>query len=212
LLGLTVEGGGRVVRFAPQLPADWDRVAVRNVAAGAERLDISMGRTTGRDTIAIERVGAGTQPLRLLLAPSYPLDARIDAVEVDGRTTRFSLERIGDVQRPQLEAGLQAQSARIVVRYEPGTDAWVRPALPEAGARSSGLRILRSRADQGALRLVLEGRGGRRYALGVRSRRRLESTSGAAVRATGSGSWTVDVTFDGSPESYVRREVVLPVR
>jgi glycogen debranching enzyme len=212
LLGLTVEGGGRLVRFAPQLPADWDRVAVRNVAAGAERLDISMVRTAGRDTIAVTRLTGGTEPLRLLLAPSYPLDARIDAIEVDGRTTRFSLERIGDVQRPQVEADLPGKRVLIVVRYAPGTDAWVRPALPEAGARSSGLRILRSRAENGALRLVLEGSGGRRYEMGVRSPQRLGSAAGVAVRTAGSGSWTVEVTFDGPPGSYVRREVVLPVR
>ena len=212
LLGLTVEGGGRVVRFAPQLPADWDRVAVRNVAVGADRLDVSMVRTTGRDTIVVERLRGGTEPLRLLLAPSYPLDARIDAVEGDGRASRFSMERIGDVQRPRVEAGLQGARTLIVVRYEPGTDAWVRPVLPAAGARSSGLRILRSRAESGALRLLLEGRGGRRYEMGVRSPRRLGSAPGVTVRAAGSGSWAVEVTFDGHPDRYERREVVLPVR
>ena len=186
LLGLTVEGGGRAVRFAPQLPADWDRVAVRNVAAGAERLDVSMARTTGRDTIAFERLtGRDGAPC----ACSWPRPTLSTRASTRWRSTagrsRFSLERIGDVQRPQVEAGLQGKRARIVVRYEPGTDAWVRPVLPAAGARSSGLRILRSRADQGALRLVLEGRGGRRYALGVRSPRRLESASGRGRPARG---------------------------
>ena len=212
LLGLTVEDGGRTLRFAPQLPADWDRVALRNVAAGADRLDLSMVRTQGRDEITVERQGGGAEPLRLLLAPSYPHDASIQAVEVDGQGARFGVERIGDVQRPGLEAALRNPRTRIVVRYEPGTEAWVRPVPAAAGARSGGLRILRARGEEGGLRLVLEGRGGSRYALGVRSPRRPRSVAGLTVRPAESGTWTVEVTFDGPSEGYLRREVVLPVR
>ncbi len=47
LLGLNVSAGGRELRFAPQLPADWDHVAIRNVSAGPSRFDLMLERSCG---------------------------------------------------------------------------------------------------------------------------------------------------------------------
>src|SRR5258708_14492892 len=55
LLGLEAEGGGRVLRFAPQLPADWDRVSVGRVPVGASRYDLKLVRSSGRTTIVRTR-------------------------------------------------------------------------------------------------------------------------------------------------------------
>jgi hypothetical protein len=44
-----------------------------------------MVREGGQDTIVIERRSGPARPLRTLLAPSYPLDARIEAITMNGR-------------------------------------------------------------------------------------------------------------------------------
>jgi hypothetical protein len=232
LLGLTVEDAGRLLRFAPQLPADWDRVAVRNVAVGACRVDLEMLRAADRDTISVERrqatpaqmaaaaaAAAATsvaacdlRAVRLEIAPSYPLDAELGTAAVNGRPRSFTTERLGDSQRPRLSvSGLEART-RVELRYRPGTQAFVAPSMPRAGERSAGLRLLRARAEAGVLRLVLEGRGGRRHALGVRSPRQPVAVQGVSVEKTGASLWSVSVAFDGPVDSYVRREVVLPLR
>ena len=41
LLGIEATDGGRTLTFAPQLPADWDRVSATNVAAGEARYDLA---------------------------------------------------------------------------------------------------------------------------------------------------------------------------
>ncbi len=225
LLGLGVEGGARVLSFAPQLPADWDQVQVRNVALGDCRLDLAMARAAGRDTITVERrpvaragAGASSEPacdgrgLRLAIAPFYPLDAELTAVSVNGRPTPFTSERIGDGQRPRLTVGGLEARTRIELSYRPGTEAFVAPSLPAAGERSQGLRVLRARAADGALRLVLEGLGGRRYRLGVRSSRQPEAAPGTTLEQTGASSWALDLGFEGPSDRYVRRELVLLLR
>ena len=78
LLGLSVGDGGRELLFAPQLPADWDRVAVGNVPAGGGQVDLTLARSIGQDTIVLERRSRSDGPRRALLAPAYPLDARIE--------------------------------------------------------------------------------------------------------------------------------------
>jgi hypothetical protein len=145
------------------------------------------------------------------LAPAYPLDARIESIAVDGRAVTFSIERVGDVLRPSLSLECRERRCQVAIRRRPGTDVYLRPGLPEAGSRSAGLRVLRSQAGESALRLLLEGRGGRTYALRARSPRRLLGARGVVVRPSGPGDFAIEVAFEGPPDAYVRRELVLPL-
>ena len=138
---------------------------------GGARYDLALARRAGRDAITVLRRSGGeaSPALRLTMAPSYPFDARVRAVRVDGRSARFDLKSLGDRQRAEVVVEAAGPRTEVVVEYDPGTDAYVRAELPSPGARSEGLRILRSKAEPGALRLVLEGLGGRTYAFRVRS-------------------------------------------
>ena len=101
----------------------------------------------------------------LALAPAFPLDARVRSVTLDGADARFRARPEGDVQRVEVDVPRGASGPRrIVFAYDEGTDVFTRIELPDAGGPSEGLRVLRARAENGALRLVLEGRAGRTYA------------------------------------------------
>jgi hypothetical protein len=224
MLGLEVGGGGRSLTFAPQLPADWDRMAVRNVAAGGARLAFNVAREPGRLSIEIEAAPASPGALfaespTVMLSPAFPLDARVRSVAVDGRDTPFRMESRGDVQHavvsvpatalspvtppgaPPGAASARSISARVVFSYDEGTDVFAPVDIPARGATSEGLRILRSRADGGALHLTLEGLGGRTYALGVRSPRSVGEAPGVKVRQSASvmGPGTVSAADGPSP-------------
>src|SRR6185369_1895695 len=99
----------RRLTFAPQLPADWDRVQARGVAVGSARYDLSLERTTGRVTINVERRvnGNAAGPARIIVAPAFPLDARISSVTVNGRPAKFDTRRSGDIQR--IEVNVESQ-------------------------------------------------------------------------------------------------------
>ncbi|HEY5908251.1 MAG TPA: amylo-alpha-1,6-glucosidase [Vicinamibacteria bacterium] len=217
LLGLSVEEGGRTLRFAPQLPADWDRVAARGLPVGACRVDVSLVRKPGQDTITFVRrtstgapcPGAGS---RFLVAPSYPRDAQLLSAMVAGRSARFTASELGDVQRAELAVLSDAAEVGIVIRYRPGTEAFVNVVPAEAGERSGGVRLLRSRADADGMSLVLEGRAGRSYRVQVRTPRRPVAAPGTTVRPLTPDTYALEVPFEGSDSAYVRRELVLPLR
>src|SRR5438093_3344779 len=48
LLGIDVADGGRTLRFAPSLPATWDRVEARTVRIGDAQYDLAFNRSMGR--------------------------------------------------------------------------------------------------------------------------------------------------------------------
>lgn len=230
LLGLEAVNGGREWRFMPQLPAHWERVAVKRFRVGEARYDLTLRRARGRMTIYVApsehqgsasadfaptreaETAAGQLARKLIIGPAFPLDARVRAVRVGGRRVPFEIERTGDVQRAII--AVETLPAEIVFEYDEGTDVIVEPPVLEPGARSQGLRLLRARAEQEALRLVVEGLGGRTYVLRLHPAAQIAAVEGARF-ASGNASASnqeLFVDFEGTPDSYVRRAVTVKLR
>jgi hypothetical protein len=218
LLGIEVSAGGRDLRFAPQLPANWNEVEAGNVLAGKSRFDLKLTREPGRLTVTIKQRGTAntssgkSSATRITVAPAFPLDARIRTVKVQGRAAKFITKSTGDIQRADVTVESNQENIEIVYRYDEGTDVFITQEIPAPGAQSKGLRILRSRADQNALHLILEGISGSTYALEIYTPNQLGEVDGATVEA-GQTSARLFVTFSGGPaNTYVRRELIVPLR
>jgi hypothetical protein len=230
LLGLEVSDSGSTIRLAPQLPADWDKVLIRRVRAGAGVFNFELERAGGELTILLdlpEGVEARRRPpVRFELAPALPLDARVTSVEVNGAPVEFAVERTGDVQSAVFETDskqgrpsfIWGSMIRAVVKYEGGTDVYVGREAPRPGDTNTGLRVLRSRVEKDArageerLHLLLEGVPGREYTLNVRGPKRVSLSGdggGAGVSLKLGSDRTLVVEFSGEPGRYVRREVSL---
>jgi glycogen debranching enzyme len=219
LLGIEITAGGEVLRFAPQLPANWNRVEVRNVAAGDARYELKMARAAGRLTITITKTsstasGSSARPRlvdRFTLAPAFPLDARVNKVTVQGRAVQYEMKSSGDVQRAEVSIPAREPGVEIVFTYTEGTDIYLVPKDLTPGAQSQGLRILRSRADGKSLYLLLEGLGGRNYSARVRSPYQIGRAEGVLVQEHVNSDPQLTITFRGASDTYVRREVTVPI-
>jgi glycogen debranching enzyme len=210
LFGIEAGDGGKRLSVAPQLPGGWDRAAVRGVAVGSGRFDVVVERAAETLTLRVEPTGGTAMPA-LALAPALPLDARVSSVTVNGRPVAWTSRSDGDVQRVDvgLPAGTGAQA--VVIARSAGTEVIVEPQPLETGAPSRGLRVLRVRPAEDALRMTLEGRAGRAYDLRVRTQRALGDAAGVAVRPEPGGA-SLQVRFEGTDDAYVRREISLPLR
>ena len=217
LLGIEIGAGGKELRFAPQLPANWNTVEARNVASGQARYDLKLVRGAGRLTITVTQRDAASAPAqsqrveRFVLAPAFPLDAKVTGVTVQGRATPFELKSNGDVQRAEVNLEATGPSVEAVFTYTEGTDVYLVPENLKPGAQSEGLRILRVRATTDALRLLLEGLGGRTYEFRARTPYRLGQASGVTIEAESGSDPKLAVSFEGTPNAYARRELVIPL-
>jgi glycogen debranching enzyme len=213
LLGLEVVDLGTAVRFAPQLPADWPSVEVRRIEASGATFDIALTRGGGQMSIRVRPTGNETGALNkttFMFAPAFPLDAHVRSVKADGRPVSFEIERVGDVQHVEFNVEVRrAVEVRIV--YDEGSDVYVPFKPPAPGARSESLRVLRSTAGEGALRLLLEGRGGRTYALRLKTPYVVTTGEDFDATRTSADEYRLNIAFDSSAEGYVRREVVIPL-
>jgi glycogen debranching enzyme len=215
LLGVEVTDLGKTVRFAPQLPADWTSVEVRHVAAGDNALDFALSRGGGQMSIEVrshaDPGGGATGPTTVVLAPSFPLDANIRSVKADGRALKYRVEREGDVQRVEVRVQAERQP-EVSIAYDGGTDVYLPFDPPAPGARSESLRVLRSRAEPGALRLLLEGVAGHTYPLDLMTQKIPAGLASFDAENVTENVYRLFVTFDNLTTGYVRREVVIPLK
>jgi glycogen debranching enzyme len=214
LFGLEARDGGRTLQFAPQLPADWDRASVKNFAAGDAQYDLAIERTDGRATVRITQRRASDNArgaARLIVGPAFPLDAQINSVTVNGQNAKFITKQAGDVQFAEVVIENPAASSEAVFSYAEGTGVYAEAQPLAAGAASQGLRILRARAEATALRLTVEGLGGRSYNARVRTPKRVGQTDGVTVNETSGRDALLTMRFAGAADVYVRRELILPL-
>lgn len=226
LLGLTWQDGGRVLRFTPQLPANWDNLEVNNImsAPSARAYDLRLTRGRGFTHITLRPHASSSTHSALLNLPQQqlivtlplPLDAQWRGSE-GGRARQSVLlnygadTRLTDVQLVEVRADIEADGVDLIIRYDEGTDVYIEPQMLRAGATSAGLRILHARAESGALRLTLEGLGGRTYTLGVRTTKRLGEANDVQVQQPRAGDAQLAINFTGPSGTYVRREIAIPL-
>jgi glycogen debranching enzyme len=208
LLGIETSDGGSAVRIAPQLPADWTGVEVRHIPAGNGMFSVDVTRANGLVRVQVARESGGAMP-RLSIAPALPLDVTLIDVRVDGRIARPAIVRAGDVQFAGVEAAPRANRTEAVYRFTGGSDVYIRHDAPLPGARSTGIRILRSRADARALRVMVEGRNGHEYELFLHTPRAIASVEGARLRRVTDGDSVLEVPFGGPEPGYVRRNITV---
>ncbi|HKQ04761.1 MAG TPA: GH116 family glycosyl hydrolase [Blastocatellia bacterium] len=214
LFGLEARDGGRTLRFAPQIPADWNGAVVRNFAAGPARYDLSIEQVAGVATARINQRNASANARgvsRMVIAPAFPLDAQIKSATVNGRAAKFEVRRAGDVQFAEVTFDNPTASTEVVIAYTEGTRVYAEPQPLIAGAMNQGLRILRSRADATALHLTVEGLGGRSYTATVRSPKQVGAAEGVTFNLSKAGEPQLTIRFDGPANEYVRRELALPL-
>jgi hypothetical protein len=213
LLGIEVGAGGNTLTIAPQLPADWEHVAVNNIAVGSARYAVTIDRQSGRRSVRLSRRSTSNtgSSHKLLVATAFPLDARVRSVMVNGRATRFDVRAHGDQQLAEVVVNDAGPVMEVVYVCDEGTEVMAEPHAPSPGATNRGLRILRSRAEGGSLRLLLEGLSGVEYRLTVRTGRRLGDARGVRLVGDRNSIKELQVSFEGPTDKYVRREIVIPL-
>jgi hypothetical protein len=213
LLGIDTGDAGRTLRFAPALPATWDRVEARAVRAGAAQYDLTFERGPGRAVARIASRGESTSggvTRRLVVAPAFPLDARVRRVTVNNAAAKYEITRVGDVQRIEVTVDAAAPATEVAFSYDEGTDVYAEPHAAQPGAANEGVRLLRVRPEAAALHLTIEGRGGRAYAIAVRSPRRLGKADEVTLLGRTATLQRLEVRFSGPADQYVRRELMIP--
>jgi len=160
LLGWEPDAPKAAATLAPQLPADWDRLAVRNLWIGETRVEAVIKQGAGVAHVAL---GSEGPPIELAYVASLPPGSRNPSVRVDGESLKVEAEATRHDLRLPVTVTLDGTEHRIEIEWTGGLSVVPPRIALEPGQTSSGLRIVNFDREDGAWRLSVEGDGGRSY-------------------------------------------------
>ena len=204
------ESGGKTLRFAPVLPADWSETEIKNISFESAKFAWRASRAKGKLTVNIAANGKSSLQ-KISVAPAFPLNAKIRNVSINNKPAQFNLLKIGDVQRAEVVLDNFNGNSIVVFDYDEGTEIFYTPAPLLPAQRNQDLKIVRASADDANLHLVVEGLGGETYTFGVRSGLRLGAAENVKIEQNGDLFGKISVKFDFTNNVFTRREIKIPL-
>jgi hypothetical protein len=160
LLGWEPDAPAGTIRLAPQLPAAWDHLTVRNAPMAERRYEIRIQRSPTELRVAIHRT-AGAVADTLLFTAHLPLGAGLTDSKIRGGV---ALPSSAPRETPRdLELTLPVvltEDVEFVLQYQPGYEVLLPDVTPRRGDRSRGIRLVDQRLEGGALHVTLDGPAG----------------------------------------------------
>ncbi len=221
MLGWAPDATLGFARLAPQFPADWDTVTVRNLRVGDSRFDLRMERRLDSSSFPGEQwLTTWTFTLThghafiLEFAPGFAPGTSLDWARLGGA----GVELIDE-----LEKGVLATPITVDVNGEMTLQIATRGGLsmlpvtptPQPGEQSRGNRIIRQWVDsENRYHVLLEGRSGQTGSFRLRSfaeraELRCEGGTVSPNRSSDGGLHELRVRFPSSADTFSRREVVI---
>jgi glycogen debranching enzyme len=209
LLGLESDAPARKMRFAPHLPADWQRVGVQGIPFAGARVDLRLRRDANVLTLEIVNAGAGS--FTLDFAPAYPLCARLTAADVDGKAVTWTEESEYKDWHPHFALPVGPGRTTLTIHHR-GLFGYALPfAPPHLGEPDQSLKIVSTRwtNDAHTLTLTVSGRPSRDYRLNLVNSEQLIGVDGAS--RGDNGELTVHMPAGANGE-YVNQQIVFSLR
>jgi len=144
LLGLETDedasGSGRVLKFAPQIPANWSFARFSGYVAGADRVSGEVRQEAGKMSLKLQFEGA--EPLEADVKVPVPLLAKVRRVTLGGKRADFRVAARGGTNGAELKFTLRAD-AEVVVEYDGGVGIVPPTVRLGMGDRNESAKVMR---------------------------------------------------------------------
>ncbi len=188
MFGLQTDAFHRRLIFAPHTPPDWTRFSLENVRVANNTLSLNYKKF--EEGISLEAsLSTGSEECAIEFRPAISMRAKVQKVEVDGKSIAFLVQANANDQHVVVNFSLQPGKnlLRIFVRNDFGLSA---PAsLPPLGSTSRGLRILSQTWSPSKDQLTMEvsGAAGSEYELKSWNPGQIDKVVGAELGDTSEG-------------------------
>ena len=207
MLGMGTDALKQQIRFAPHVPADWSSFAIHGVHLGSTAVDLTYRKTENAIVLQAKSSGGGNNTY-LEFSPALSPRAEVVAAEMNGHSLHFTIEKNPDDQHVTVRFPLAEGQSTVSIRVRDDFELALNNELPQLGAASRELRIIKESWSQNREQLTLDisGRAGQSYELEVWNPSQIASVSGGSLQK--SGKLQVQMP-SGDPENYVAQQVVI---
>ena len=188
MLDLRVDALNRRISLAPQLPANWNDVALRNIRMGASSFDLHIAQSPGLMRLrVVANTGAGAA---IDFSPVFSPHARILRVTLDGHSLPFTVAGNGYDQHLHVHLPLNGREQTLDVRSEGDVHISYDSVLPPLGGASKGLRMVQESwsADRETWTMQFEAAAGGVHELALSGAQEIRSVDGGELLRGQDGS------------------------
>ena len=206
MFGLQTDAEKSQITLAPHVPVDWTSFAIRNVHVGAVALDFQYRKTANMLSLETKRTGTGQCWVEF--SPSLSLRAKVESVEMNGRSVPFKMQPNDNDQHLYVRFPVSDGPNRLVLHMKNDFGLVLSNDLPSLGSASRGLRVTSESWNSSKTQLTLQASGvpGSRYDLAVWNPAQISSVEGAVL--TDSGKLRIEMPA-ASADSYSQHNVVI---
>ncbi|MGH9741530.1 MAG: amylo-alpha-1,6-glucosidase, partial [Candidatus Acidiferrum sp.] len=209
MFGLEKDATKKTLTFVPHVPADWTNFKIDNVRVGDSVLNLSYEKKLDEITLEVTRAGGECS---LDFEPALPNTALVGRVDVNGHTQRFDQQISAEHHHLIMKFALKEGKNTVHIRVANDFGVSYAFRLPKLGAESSDLRILSEEMEDvtAPMELVMAGRAGATYELGVWNPGLIESVRGAELVKDAAGETRLRIHFaEKAGEEYTHQRVVI---
>ncbi len=165
MLGLHADAPAGALTVAPRFPWDWNKVKIKNIRIGTNKVLFSWEKTPEQTHIRIAREGNDRKSLSLSLQPAFPFGTSIAGITIDGKPVKGAV-----IAGPEaVELHLKkitlpiGKTIDIAIRHQGGLGALPLCYIPNPNSPSAGARIVGQQWTEKALEITYEGVSGQAY-------------------------------------------------
>jgi hypothetical protein len=202
LLGLNVNAIKREVIFAPHLPPDWDKLAIRNIKVGKNTIHFDFKKSNGRIELSVRKFGPDS--IYIKFSPALSPGSKIIAVKLNGKVTSPDVFTSEMDVHPEINFEL-LNDAVVEIIWKPSVEIIPPTIQTDLGATNRSIKFISCKFDDGSLYLILEGIGGETYKIKLLNYERIKSVDGGKLEGN-----ILSVSFpDVGGGKFIRKSVII---
>ncbi len=209
LFGLEGDAARRMVRFAPRFPANWANIRAQDFRVGGQVFAFAYERESSQLRVKVS--SEARTDFRLEFAPLFGPGTRIISATHNTRPVVWDDEageaRANLFVQPRVSVQLTGEDT-VEITFEPVPEILPSDVVSRTGDVDRGLKVVKVEFLEPRLKIVLDGRTGETYGLGIFQGGQVASVEGGEF-----DRGLLKVRFpDGEPGAFVRREVLLVLK
>jgi hypothetical protein len=201
LLGLDGNALEKKVEFAPQFPADWEKVSVKNYKVGQASFSFDVQKN--KESLVVNVRSENAEQYKLNYAPSLSIGTHIRSFTIDGQPIPFETKTFPQVIRPVAVFPVKGKSHRIEVKFTPTLELLPVITQSQEGDPNKGLKIIHVEREDAEIHIHVEGLAGQTYVLSLENAEFVKKVTGAEFNGKELKLVVPDKKTGGFVDSYI---------
>lgn len=202
MLGLSSDATAHRLTFAPHVPADWNKFALKNVRAGECNLDLRYQRDDSNIELEATRSDAGGA-CEVEFSPAIGIRADVTGAQLNGRSVPFKVVQHEADQHVSMRLAINRGKNVMRIGLRNDFELGVNSDMPALGSSSAGLRVLSESwtLAHDRLELDLAGISGKTYEMSVRGSLHVSRVEGGELEKAADGAGKLRIRIPAGKEA-----------